>query len=60
MTSALAEQLHRWMDDQEGEHLEFKETKSGIDSGELLKHWTALSSGGVGSLALGARPELAR
>ena len=43
------EQLRRWMESREGEHLEFKEAKARFDFEELVKWKRRVQSGEVGS-----------
>jgi ATP-dependent DNA helicase RecG len=47
------EELHRWMEAQEDEHLEFKEAKNNFDSRELTRYCAALANEGGGKIVLG-------
>jgi len=47
------EQLRRWMESREGEHLEFKEAKARFDFEELVKYCCALANERGGRIVLG-------
>jgi predicted HTH transcriptional regulator len=47
------EQLRRWMESREGEHLEFKEDKGRFDFEELVKYCCALANERGGRIVLG-------
>lgn len=48
-----AEQIDAWIQDHEDEHLEFKEAKTNIDSGDLVNYCVALANECGGRLILG-------
>ena len=51
--STPVEQLQRWMDDDESEHLEFKEAKNHFDFESLVKYCCALANERGGKMILG-------
>lgn len=48
-----AEDVKRWMDQPEGQHVEFKEAKNQFDSDELTRYCVALANEGGGRLVFG-------
>jgi ATP-dependent DNA helicase RecG len=52
--------LQRWMDSREGEHLEFKEAKARYDFELLVKYCAALANEGGGRIILGVTNEMPR
>lgn len=57
--TAMEEALQAWLEDQENEHLEFKEAKNNFHFDKLVKYCAALANEGGGILVLGvtdARP----
>lgn len=51
--SATLAQLDAWMDESEGEHLEFKEAKSNFHFERLVRYCAALANEGGGAIILG-------
>jgi ATP-dependent DNA helicase RecG len=47
------ELLQQWLNGQEDEHLEFKEAKTGFDSGKLTRYCVALANEGGGHIVFG-------
>ncbi len=59
MTVSINE-LQTWMNDQEGEHLEFKEAKTSFHFEKLVKYCIALANEGGGKMILGVTDKLPR
>ena len=59
MTVSINE-LQTWMNDQEGEHLEFKEAKTNFHFEKLVKYCIALANEGGGKMVLGVTDKLPR
>ena len=59
MTVSINE-LQTWMNDQEGEQLEFKEAKTSFHFEKLVKYCIALANEGGGKMILGVTDKLPR
>ena len=59
MTVSINE-LQTWMNDKEGEHLEFKEAKNNFHFEDLVKYCIALANEGGGRMILGVTDKLPR
>lgn len=58
--SVSLDEIRRWMDSKEDEHLEFKEAKNSYEFEELVRYCVALANEGGGRMVLGITNKLPR